>query len=124
MGGMTFSSLFKRPETTRYPFEKKPAPEGLKGHIENEVENCILCGICEKTCPADAIQVDKQSRTWTINPFLCVQCSSCARECPKKCLVMLPTYTPVSTEQSCTTIEIPDTEKEKKSAKKKEEISS
>ncbi len=113
LGGMTFSSLFKKPETIRYPFEKKPLPEGLKGHIENEVENCILCGICQRTCPSDAINVDKQTRTWSINPFLCVQCGSCARECPKKCLVMLPTYTPVTTKMFTTCIEIPESEKDR-----------
>ena len=31
LGKMTFGSLFKKPETVLYPFEKKPQPEGLKG---------------------------------------------------------------------------------------------
>ncbi len=108
LGGMTFGSIFKKPETTRYPYEKKPVPEGLKGHIENDVENCILCGMCQRTCPTDAISVDKAARTWTINPFRCIQCGSCARACPKKCLSMLPTYTPVSTAPYSTTLDVPD----------------
>ena len=33
---------------TKAPIEKKPQPTGLKGHIVNVVEDCILCGICEK----------------------------------------------------------------------------
>ena len=44
LGGMTFGSLFKKPETVLYPFEQKPAPAGLKGHIENDASACILCG--------------------------------------------------------------------------------
>ncbi len=122
MGGMTFGSLFKKPETLRYPFETKPAPEGLKGHIENSVDNCILCGICQRTCPADAIVVDKSARTWTIDPFLCVQCGSCVRECPKKCLSMVPTYTAVSTFKYTNCVEVPESEKDKqrKAAKSSE----
>ncbi len=108
LSGMTFGSLFKKPETTRYPFEKKPVPEGLKGHIENEVESCILCGMCQRTCPTGAIVVDKKARTWALDPFRCVQCGSCARACPKHCLNMLPSYTPVSTSKEVRTIEVPE----------------
>ena len=60
LGGMTFGSLFKKPETVLYPFEQKPAPAGLKGHIENDASACILCGICAKSCPADAIAAEKK----------------------------------------------------------------
>ncbi|MEY8461166.1 4Fe-4S binding protein [Eggerthellaceae bacterium 24-137] len=108
LGGMTLGSLFKKPETVLYPAEQKPAPAGLKGHIENDVSLCILCGICAKACPADAIVVEKKERTWAIDPFRCVQCGSCVRACPKACLHMLPAYTPIATAQSCTVVEVPD----------------
>ena len=32
---MTLKSLFKRPETIRYPYETKPPVEDLKGHVED-----------------------------------------------------------------------------------------
>lgn len=108
LGGMTFGSLFKKPETTLYPVETKAAPRGLKGHIHNEVEKCILCGICAKTCPCHTITVDKKIRRWAIDPFMCVQCGSCVSACPKDCLHMLPTYTPVSASQFCNVFEVPD----------------
>lgn len=108
LGKMTFTSLFKEPETTRYPAQKKTPPEGLKGHISNDVDTCILCGICSKRCPADAIAVDKAARTWTIDPFLCVQCGSCVRECPKHCLSMEPSYTPPATEKSVKVFDVPE----------------
>lgn len=108
LGGMTFGSLFKKPETLLYPFETKPAPAGLKGHIALDADRCILCGICAKTCPADAIVVEKKERTWSIDPFRCVQCGSCVRACPKTCLVMDPSYTPIAAAQSCTVVFVPD----------------
>ena len=86
LGGMTLGSVFKKPETTCYPFEKKPAPEGLKGHVVNDVDTCILCGICAKRCPAGAITVDRAARTWEVDGFRCIQCFVCVRECPKNCL--------------------------------------
>ncbi len=108
LGGMTFGSLFKKPETVCYPFETKPVPAGLKGHIEMDPSTCILCGICQKTCPAGTLLVEKKARTWSIDPFRCVQCGSCVRACPKSSLSMLPTYTPVAATQERRTVEVPD----------------
>ena len=93
LGGMTAGSVFKKPETTCYPFETKQSPEGLKGHVVNDIESCILCGICSKRCPAGAIDVDRNARTWTIDGFQCIQCFVCVLECPKKCLSMDTAYT-------------------------------
>ena len=92
LGGMTLRSLFSKPETILYPVVQKPSPAGLKGHIENDMAVCILCGICVKTCPAGALTVDKQAGTWAIDRFRCVQCAACTRACPKACLAMEPTY--------------------------------
>ena len=108
LGGMTFGSLFKKPETVLYHFEQKPAPAVLKGHNENDASACILCGICAKSCPADAIAVEKKERTWAIDPFRCVQCGTCVRVCPKHCLTMDPAYTPIATAKSCRVVHVPD----------------
>ena len=97
LASMTIGSLFKKPETIQYPAQRKVAPAQLKGHVANNVDECILCGICEKRYPCGAISVDKAARTWSINGFSCIQCASCVRECPKHCLEMRPEYTPAST---------------------------
>ena len=108
LGGMTFGSLFKKPETLRYPMEKKPSPAGLKGHVAIDVDLCILCGMCQRVCPCDAIVVEKGPRTWTLDPFICVQCGSCVRACPKSCLVMEPTYPSPSTSIYQSAFRVPD----------------
>ena len=100
LGKMTLSSIFKKPETIRYPAETRPVPEGLKGHIAIDIDSCILCAICEKRCPAGALRVDKPGSTWSIDRFRCVQCNSCVQECPQDCLSMEPDYSPVATEKS------------------------
>lgn len=114
LGGMTLRSLFKKPETTRYPFEKKTPPPGLKGHIVNDVAGCILCGMCARTCPTDAEVVDKKASTWSIDRFRCVQCGSCIRACPKQCLSMDPAYAPVATSKHVDVFAVPVREKKAK----------
>lgn len=111
---MTFGSLFKKPETLLYPFEKKEPYAGQKGHVVNDVSGCILCGMCQKACPCNCISVDKPDRKWSIAPFMCIQCGSCVRACPTKCLSMSPEYTPVASVKYYDEFPVP--EKEKKAA--------
>ena len=106
LGGMTLKSLFSKPETIQYPVQERYKPEGLKGHIAIDAETCILCGICQKTCPTGAIEVDKDGEAWRIDRFRCVQCGACWRACPKESLTMEPTYTAPSTQKSVESFEV------------------
>lgn len=117
LGKMTLGSLFKKPETILYPTVTKEIPVGLKGHVSNDVEQCILCGICMKRCPTGAITVDKPGRVWAIDRFRCVQCGNCVRECPKSCLYMEPTYIPPAFKKSIDSLEVPERAKPTKASK-------
>lgn len=108
LGKMTLGSLFKKPETVLYPVEKKEAPAGLKGHIVNDVDVCILCGICQRRCPCAAIVVEKTNRKWTIDKFRCVQCGTCVLECPKHCLSMEPGWPAPSKKMYIETFDVPE----------------
>ena len=116
LGKMTFGSLFKKPETTKYPFETKPQPAGLKGHIVVNVDQCILCGMCERNCSTSCITVDKKGRFWEINPYACIQCGYCVTVCPKKCLHMDPDYTPAAPKKNSNRFSVPEHEKAPKAA--------
>lgn len=116
LGKMTFGSLFKQPETVKYPFEKKPQPAGLKGHVVIDVDDCILCGMCERGCTTNCITVDRKARYWEIQPYQCVQCGYCITVCPKACLSMDPDYAPAATGMNPTRREVPEQVKEPKSA--------
>ena len=91
--GRVLHNLFRKPETTQYPFEPAQYPERMRGHIEIRMEDCITCGLCMRSCPSQAITVDRKAGTWTIDLFDCVQCGSCVNVCPKKCLDMEIGYT-------------------------------
>ena len=108
LGGMTFGSLFKKPETCLYPAEKKEAPAGLRGHIVIDESKCILCGICQKACPTGAITVDRKGRIWAIEPFRCILCDSCVRACPKQALATSPELKEIATGKYDSVYTIPD----------------
>ena len=92
LGKMTLSSLFNKPETIQYPIQKKTFHDGLKGHIAIDIDTCIFCGLCQKACPSNSLEVSKPNKTWSINRFSCVQCNACIDPCPKKCLFSISEY--------------------------------
>ncbi|NTW28199.1 MAG: 4Fe-4S dicluster domain-containing protein [Coriobacteriia bacterium] len=104
LGRMTMRSLLGKPATAMYPVVPPVYFERTKGHVENDIETCILCSICEKKCPSQAIVVDKPAKSWTIDPFRCVQCNACVIACPKQCLTMVNTYTAPATSKSTLTV--------------------
>jgi formate hydrogenlyase subunit 6/NADH:ubiquinone oxidoreductase subunit I len=97
LGHMTLKSLFSKPATAMYPVIVPTYFEKTKGHIEVGIEECTLCSLCQRRCPSQAITVDKETQSWAIDPFRCVQCGYCVSGCPKDCLFMINSYWPPAT---------------------------
>ena len=76
-----------------YPVVPREWQERTRGAVSIVGEDCIGCGICAKACPTNAIEVDKNEGSWTIQRMQCIQCSACVDCCPKKCLTMENLYT-------------------------------
>lgn len=91
--GFALKNLFSKPATKNYPAEPAVYPERSRGHIEIDIDDCIMCGMCQRKCPSGAIKVDRATRTWSIERMGCVQCENCVSGCPKKCLSIKPGYT-------------------------------
>lgn len=113
-------NLFSRPATEKYPFVPREYDERTRGHIQNNMDLCVLCGMCMNKCPSHAIKVDRNAYTWSINPYSCIQCGYCVENCPKKCLSMEKTYTTPDTQKNAVTLKYTDerikAEEEKKKA--------
>lgn len=48
---------------------------------QNEQERCVACGVCEKSCPRDAISIYKGCYAM-VDAALCIGCGICVKNCP------------------------------------------
>jgi ferredoxin len=58
--------------------EHRPRASFFKAIVDPE--NCLGCGICEASCPAGAIVVDRMA--W-IHAERCIGCGRCVEVCPQ-----------------------------------------
>ena len=84
-------SLFRRPATRHYPFERTPTPERLRGALRWDPARCTGCNMCVRDCPAQAIELitlDKASKRFVLRYHVdrCTFCAQCARTCNFGCL--------------------------------------
>lgn len=95
MLGDVVGSLFRRPATERYPFERRPVPQRLRGQLRWDPERCTGCGLCARDCPADAIELitlDKKNKRFVLRYHLdrCTFCAQCVQSCNFDCLELSP----------------------------------
>lgn len=106
-------NLVSTPVTRNYPYTPREYTDRTRGHIAINMDTCVLCGLCAKKCPANAITVDRAARTWSIERFGCIQCGYCVVSCAKKSLSMENNYTePDSTKKTDTFVKPPEPPKE------------
>ena len=109
--GVTFSAMFKKPNTEYYPEEKKQVMPRYHGRHQlnrhpDGLEKCVGCELCAWACPADAIYVEgadnteeerfspgeRYGRVYQINYLRCIFCGLCIEACPTRALTMTNEY--------------------------------
>ena len=93
IGKKIIGSIGKKPATLMYPVVPREWEERTRGAVGIDVDGCVLCGMCQRVCPTNAIEVDRKASTWAIERMACVQCRGCVDACPPNCLIMEQKYT-------------------------------
>jgi NADH-quinone oxidoreductase subunit I len=109
--GITFKEFFKPTVTVSYPYETLTMCERYRGHIElieNEdgKPNCVVCGLCERSCPSNCISLagekpegekKKVLTKYILNFTTCSLCGSCVESCNFNALTFSKEYNLAST---------------------------
>lgn len=91
----TLKHLFERDLTIQYPEEMPYLQPRYRGHLYFEIEKCIACNICVRTCPNDVLSLEsvrneetkkRQVVSYTIDHQYCMFCNLCVEACPADCL--------------------------------------
>ncbi len=105
---ITFSHIFRKKATVKYPEQKRPIAGVYRGlHVlkrdEQGRENCTACGLCAVACPAEAITMEaaerqkgeenlyreeKYAAVYEINMLRCIFCGLCEEACPKDAIYL------------------------------------
>lgn len=90
------SAFLSKPITQKYPSQRTPTPEKLRGRLFWEHNRCSGCGLCVKDCPANALEVitiDRANKRFVMVYHLdkCTYCAQCVVNCRFKCLEMSST---------------------------------
>lgn len=120
MAGMTkiiLGNLASKPATRPHPFEPHQPMEGYRGELINDPAVCILCGMCQRTCPSACLQVSKAEESWRWHPLECVFCGNCVEVCPVDSLSMKRSYLPVQRQRLEVELHVPKKAPKKKTSK-------
>lgn len=102
---LTLKTMFKKPVTINYPYEKGPISSRFRGEhalrrYSNGEERCIACKLCEAVCPALAITIEAEPRDdgsrrttrYDIDMTKCIYCGLCQEACPVDAIVEGPNF--------------------------------
>jgi formate hydrogenlyase subunit 6 len=108
-------ALRRGSETIKFPFGPMTLPEDFRGEIVMpDPESCSGCGLCVRDCPAQALELIRDSRTkfrLVHYPARCAYCGQCEDNCRRGAISHTRTLVK-STGDPNTSVVLKDTEGE------------
>ncbi|MCD1294420.1 hydrogenase [Methanocella sp. CWC-04] len=92
-------NAISRPYTSNYPFTPYQHFPGTRADVSFDGSKCILCGLCQRSCPADCIVIHKEETKIEYLNTQCIRCGYCVRICPTNAIIQNEVYTKPSTDR-------------------------
>ncbi|WP_424359136.1 4Fe-4S dicluster domain-containing protein [Methanocella sp. MCL-LM] len=85
--------------TSNYPFTPYQHFAGTRADVTFDGTKCILCGLCQRSCPAECILIHKEKEEIEYLNTQCIRCGYCVRVCPTNAIIQNEVYTKPSRER-------------------------
>ena len=92
--------------TSNYPFTPYQHFPGTRADVSWNPNTCILCGLCQRSCPAECIDVQKEKEQIVYLNTQCIRCGYCVRVCPTNTITQNEVYTKPSRQRAVLTYKI------------------
>ncbi len=88
-----------KPYTSQYPFTPYQHFPGTRADVTFDGTKCMLCQLCQRSCPAECILIHKEETTIEYLNTQCIRCGYCVRVCPTNAISQNEVYTKPSKER-------------------------
>ncbi|MGA9139940.1 MAG: 4Fe-4S dicluster domain-containing protein [Methanocella sp.] len=86
-------NLLSKPYTSNYPFTPYQHFPGVRADVTFDGTKCILCQLCQRSCPAECIIIHKEEEQVEYLNTQCIRCGYCVRVCPTNAISQNEVYT-------------------------------
>ena len=101
--------MTKKTNTVLYPFVGAQVPDRFRGTLKFHGDKCVGCKICERVCPADALDIVKtgdKAYKAVLRLDECIFCGQCVDSCNKDALENTAVFELASSDKASLTVEI------------------
>lgn len=109
---VTLKYLFSPAITLQYPDQRWEIPDGARGKLDTDINDCIGCLACARACPVECITIETRKAPkgldlgktsdgtkkklvvprFDIELSTCLYCGLCVEACPTGCIRMTKEY--------------------------------